>query len=44
LYEVSDGLVRADDFIIYSDKFEYDVEERDCEPFIPLKDLYLKLF
>ena len=33
-----------DDFIIYLDKFEYDLEGRECEPFIPLKDLYLKIF
>ena len=33
-----------DDFIIYLDKFEYDVEESECEPFIPLKGLYLKMF
>ena len=26
-------------FIIYLDKFEYDVEENECEPFSPLKDL-----
>ena len=32
-----------DDFIIYLDKFEYDVEESECEPFIPLKDLYLQM-
>jgi len=31
------------DFIIYLDKFEYDLEERECEPFIPLKGLYLKI-
>ena len=33
-----------DDFIIYLDKFEYDVEESECKPFIPLKDMYLKMF
>ena len=33
-----------DDFIIYLDKFEYDVEESECEPFTPLKGLYLKLW
>ena len=44
MYEVSDGLVRADDFIIYLDKFEYDVKESDCEPFVPLEGLYLKMF
>ena len=31
-----------DDFIIYLDKFEYDVEENECEPFSPLKDLFKK--
>ena len=44
MYEVSDDLVWADDFIIYLDKFDYDVEESDCEPFIPLKGLYFKMF
>ena len=29
-------------FIIYLNKFEYDVEESKCEHFIPLKGLYLK--
>ena len=29
-------------FIIYLDKFEYDVEENECEPFSPLKDLFKK--
>ena len=33
-----------DDFIIYLDKFEYDVEESECEPFTYLKGLYLKMF
>ena len=33
-----------DDFIIYLDKFEYDVEESECEPFTNLKSLYLKMF
>ena len=33
-----------DDFIIYLDKFEYDVEESECEPFTHLKSLYLKMF
>ena len=31
-----------DDFIIYLDKFEYDVEENECEHFFPLKDLFKK--
>jgi len=31
-----------DDFIIYLDKFEYDVEESECEPFTHLKSLYFK--
>jgi len=31
-----------DYFIIYLDKFEYDVEENECEPFFPLKDLFWK--
>ena len=35
--------MNPDDFIIYLDKFEYDVEETECEPFIPLKGLYLKM-
>jgi len=26
------------------DKFEYDVEESECESFIHLKSLYLKMF
>ena len=29
-------------FIIYLDKFEYDVEENECEPFSPLKHLFKK--
>jgi len=29
-----------DEFIIYLDEFEYDVEESECEPFIPLKAFY----
>jgi len=29
-------------FIIYLDKFEYAVEENECELFSPLKGLYLK--
>jgi len=33
-----------DDFIIYLDKFEYDVEESESEPFIPFEILYLKFF
>jgi len=33
-----------DEFIINLDKFEYDVEESECEPFTPLKGLYLKMF
>jgi len=33
-----------DDFIIYFDKFEYDVEESECKSFTPLKGLYLKMF
>jgi len=31
-----------DYFIIYLDKFEYDVEENECEPFSPLEDLFRK--
>jgi len=33
-----------DDFIIYLDKFEYDVEESECEPITHLKGLYLKKY
>jgi len=33
-----------DDFIIYLDKFEYDVEGSECEYFTNLKGLYLKIF
>ena len=29
-------------FIIYLDKFEYDVEENECEPLSSLKDLFRK--
>ena len=34
--------LRRDYFIIYLDKFEYDVEENECDPFSPLKDLFRK--
>ena len=29
-------------FIIYLDKFEYDVEENECEPFFPFERLVKK--
>ena len=35
--------LNRDDFIIYLDKFEYDVEESECKPFTHLKGLYLKI-
>ena len=35
-------LLSREYFIIYLDKFEYDVEESECEPFTYLKGLYLK--
>jgi len=35
-------LLSREYFIIYLDKFEYDVEENECEPFSPLKDLFKK--
>ena len=31
-----------DYFIMYVVKFEYDVEEHECESFSPLKDLFKK--
>jgi len=31
-----------DYFIMYLGKFEYDVEENECEPFSPLEDLFRK--
>ena len=33
-----------DDFIIYLNKFKYDVKESEYEFFIPLKGLYLKIY
>ena len=35
-------LLSREYFIIYLDKFEYDLEENECEPFSPLKDLFKK--
>jgi len=34
--------LNRDYFIIYLDKFEYDVEKNECEPFSPLEDLFQK--